>query len=109
MMKQTKPFEMTAICRAARAAALAMIILAGVSAEQAIAAEPTKGKAKALPACESMRGVEMKMCLECHELPTYRRPGCEQRVFWTTCKGKRLFTDEFCKMHQDSGPPQQVR
>lgn len=55
--------------------------------------------------CAPLTGVERKICVECANEAAFRRLGCEQRVFWTTCRGKRLFDDPFCRAHQDRGPP----
>lgn len=33
----------------------------------------------------------------------FKRIACQQRVFWTACKGKRLFQDAYCRTHQDQG------
>jgi hypothetical protein len=56
-------------------------------------------------ACVSLKGIEQRICVECDKVPLYKRIGCQQRVFWTTCKGKRLIEDSYCQMHQDLGPP----
>jgi hypothetical protein len=67
-------------------------------------------RGRAVPAaCQATQGVERKMCIECGDAPIHRRIGCEQRVFWTTCKGKRLINDPYCKTHQDKGPPAAVQ
>jgi hypothetical protein len=55
--------------------------------------------------CARLDGVERKICVECDGIAFFKRIGCQQRVFWTTCKGKRLFEDAYCQMHQDGGPP----
>ena len=55
--------------------------------------------------CADMSGVERKICVECDGVAFFKRIGCQQRVFWTTCKGKRLFEDGYCQMHQEKGPP----
>lgn len=55
--------------------------------------------------CADMKGVERKICIECDGIAFFKRIGCQQRVFWTTCKGKRLFEDGYCQMHQEKGPP----
>lgn len=64
--------------------------------------------AKPLPipqSCATMKGVERKICVECEGVAFFKKIGCQQRVFWTTCKGKRLFEDSYCQSHQDQGPP----
>jgi hypothetical protein len=91
------------------AIAIGIIIFAAAASLPAPAGDLAKRKAPVIPeACREKQGVELKMCLECSDVPIYRRPGCDQRVFWTTCKGKRLLTDEFCKTHEHKGPPQAV-
>jgi hypothetical protein len=88
----------------------AMIACAALLAAPAMALAQAKPKnSPAVPeACRPMVGVERQMCVECNDKPFYKKVGCEQRVFWTTCKGKRLINDEFCKLHQDKGPPAAV-
>ena len=91
------------------------VMAAGAMAGSAGAAEPsttkastTKPVAKAVSipeACTRMKGVERKICVECDGVSFFKRIGCQQRVFWTTCKGKRLFEDSYCQSHQDQGPP----
>lgn len=56
-------------------------------------------------ACTTLAGVERRICVECEGVEMFRRIGCQQRVFWTACKGKRLFEDPYCRTHQDKGPP----
>jgi len=55
--------------------------------------------------CAKTSGVERQICIECDREPIYKRIGCQQRVFWSTCKGKRLLSDSYCQTHQDQGPP----
>jgi hypothetical protein len=90
-----------------------LFVLAGASLP-AVAAEPAKETRKAsktaqaapIPqGCARLDGVERKICVECDGVAFFKRIGCQQRVFWTTCKGKRLFEDAYCQMHQDGGPP----
>jgi hypothetical protein len=101
----------------------ALLIIGGGMPESVGAAEPSAstpsatkpaartGKtpvAKAAPvpeACTGKRGVERKICVECEGVPFFKRIGCQQRVFWTTCRGKRLFEDSYCQANQDQGPP----
>ena len=98
----------------------AAVMAAGCMVGVAGAAEPsttkpsttkpstTKPVAKAVSiaeACTRLKGVERKICVECDGVPFFKRIGCQQRVFWTTCKGKRLFEDSYCQSHQDQGPP----
>ncbi len=98
--------------------ALACLFALGGASSPAIAAEPGKVPAKetrkdsraarAAPipqGCARLEGVERKICVECDGIAFFKRIGCQQRVFWTTCKGKRLFEDAYCQMHQDGGPP----
>jgi hypothetical protein len=89
---------------------LFMFVLAVGSAPARAAdakAKPTK-TAPIPAACQDKPGVEQKICVQCGELPIFKRIGCEQRVFWTTCKGMRLVKDPYCQMHQDKGPPAPV-
>jgi hypothetical protein len=56
-------------------------------------------------ACTPLKGVERRICVECDSVAMFKRIGCQQRVFWSACKGKRLFEDPYCQAHQDKGPP----
>jgi hypothetical protein len=70
--------------------------------------QPARQAARPQPipqGCADMKGVERKICIECDGIAFFKRIGCQQRVFWTTCKGKRLFEDGYCQMHQEKGPP----
>ena len=69
---------------------------------------PAKKAAPIPAACQDKPGVEQKICVECDGLPLYKRIGCEQRVFWTTCKGMRLIKDPYCQIHKEGGPPAPV-
>lgn len=65
-----------------------------------------KRAARPVPqACTSKKGVERRICVECDGVEMFKRIGCQQRVFWSACKGKRLFQDPYCEAHQDQGPP----
>ena len=92
----------------------AAVLAVGSTSGPASAAEPAAQKPAARPAaqpaplpqaCADKQGVERKICVECDGVSLFKRIGCQQRVFWTTCKGKRLFEDSYCQMHQDQGPP----
>ena len=87
---------------------------ASIAVEPAIqlaqATPQSQGKRAARPApvpqaCTSLRGVERRICVECDGVEMFKRIGCQQRVFWSACKGKRLFEDPYCRTHQDQGPP----
>jgi hypothetical protein len=84
---------------------------AGAGKQRAQAKQPAPSKAAPArkaptpPHCAGMVGVEQKICVECGGVPYFKRIGCQQRVFWTSCKGKRLFEDSYCQMNQDQGPP----
>ena len=41
--------------------------------------------------------------VQCADVPIYKRVVCEQKVFWSLCKGKRLFTDAYCQQNQSLG------
>jgi hypothetical protein len=70
------------------------------------AAKPKPAKPVPVPAaCTDTIGVERRICIECDSVPIYKRIGCQQRVFWSECKGKRLLTDAYCQTHEDRGPP----
>ena len=76
------------------------------AAKKPVAKKPVAKAAKPVPeACGRMIGVERAICIECDGIAFFKRIGCQQRVFWTQCKGKRLFEDSYCQMHQDRGPP----
>jgi hypothetical protein len=51
--------------------------------------------------CAELAGVQRQICVECNGVALHMRVVCHQRVFWTTCKGKRLFEDSYCQSLQD--------
>jgi hypothetical protein len=51
--------------------------------------------------CADLAGVQRQICVECNGVALHMRVVCHQRVFWTTCKGKRLFEDSYCQSLQD--------
>jgi hypothetical protein len=51
--------------------------------------------------CADLAGVQRQICVECDGVALHMRVVCHQRVFWTTCKGKRLFEDSYCQSLQD--------
>ncbi|NLD53962.1 MAG: hypothetical protein GX652_04800 [Burkholderiaceae bacterium] len=53
--------------------------------------------------CRGLQGVSREVCVQCAEVPIYKRVVCEQKVFWSLCKGKRLFTDAYCQQNQSLG------
>src|SRR5690606_21028734 len=76
------------------------------SAESKPAARPVADAAKPVPeACARMIGVERAICIECDGIAFFKRVGCQQRVFWSNCKGKRLLQDSYCQMHENRGMP----
>lgn len=55
--------------------------------------------------CADLTGVQRQICVECDGVALHKRVVCQQRVFWTTCKGKRLFEDAYCQSLQETGRP----
>lgn len=53
--------------------------------------------------CRGLDGVSRDVCVRCADVPIYKRVVCEQKAFWTLCKGKRLFTDVYCQQNQSLG------
>jgi hypothetical protein len=53
--------------------------------------------------CRGLQGVAMQVCVQCADVPIYKRIVCQQKVFWSACKGKRLFTDSYCQQNQTPG------
>src|SRR5690606_6454825 len=53
--------------------------------------------------CRGLEGVSREVCVQCADVPIYKRVVCEQKVFWSLCKGKRLFTDSYCQQNQSLG------
>ncbi|MBA3800976.1 MAG: hypothetical protein H0X18_18155 [Geodermatophilaceae bacterium] len=105
---------------AAEPGAASAAALTGESATAPVVVEPaiqlaqatpqSQGKRAARPApvpraCTSLNGVQRRICVECDGVQMFKRIGCQQRVFWNACKGKRLFEDPYCQAHQDQGPP----
>jgi hypothetical protein len=85
---------------------------AGTAAAQAAsigqpAAQPTGPTAGTLADapydCRGLEGVSREVCAQCAQVPIYKRVVCEQKVFWSVCKGKRLFTDAYCQQNQSLG------
>ena len=92
------------------AASAAESDLADPAVRLAQASPPSQGNRVARPsrvpqACTRLKGVERRICVECDGVQVFKRIGCQQRVFWSACKGKRLFEDPYCQAHQDQGPP----
>jgi hypothetical protein len=123
-MKSIRP---AAMLLAARLVASAFLIgsLAGVAPAAAAESSPTakqparpkpsgkpagpaKQAAQPVPipqGCANLAGVQRQICVECDGVALHMRVVCHQRVFWTTCKGKRLFEDSYCQSLQDGGRP----
>lgn len=68
------------------------------------AAGPARQASKPVPipqGCADLAGVQRQICVECDGVALHMRVVCHQRVFWTTCKGKRLLEDSYCQSLQD--------
>ena len=74
------------------------------SAPQAQPATQASGPRAEVPGdCRGLEGVSRDVCVQCADVPIYKRVVCEQKVFWSLCKGKRLFTDAYCQQNQSLG------
>ena len=54
--------------------------------------------------CADLAGVQREICVECDGVALHMRVVCHQKVFWRTCKGKRLFEDSYCQTHENRAP-----
>lgn len=82
---------------------LATGLLAAAAPALAQTAAPG-GSAAAPQACAAKAGVERQICVECSGLDLWRRIGCEQRTFWTLCKGTRWMNDPYCRTNREPEP-----
>ena len=53
--------------------------------------------------CRGLDGVSRDVCVQCADVPIYKRVVCEQKVFWSLCKGRRLFSDAYCQQNESPG------
>src|SRR5690606_10829778 len=66
--------------------------------------KPVAGRPADVPYdCRGLQGVSRDVCVQCADVPIYKRVVCEQKAFWSLCKGKRLFTDAYCQQNQSLG------
>ena len=71
------------------------------------AAGPAAEAARPVPipqGCADLAGVQREICVECDGVALHMRVVCHQKVFWRTCKGKRLFEDRYCQTHDNQAP-----
>ena len=71
------------------------------------AAGPAAEAARPVPipqGCADLAGVQREICIECDGVALHMRVVCHQKVFWRTCKGKRLFEDRYCQTHDNQAP-----
>ena len=68
------------------------------------AAGPAREPSRPVPipqGCADLAGVHRQICIECDSVALHKRVICQQQVFWTTCKGKRLLEDSYCQSLQE--------
>ena len=71
------------------------------------AAGPAAEAARPVPipqGCADLAGVQREICIECDGVALHMRVVCHQKVFWRTCKGKRLFEYRYCQTHDNQAP-----
>lgn len=85
-----------------RVGMVAMLFAWTAAAQPAAAQTAAPRPQSPMPAaCAAKSGVEQAICAECASQDLWRRIGCEQRVFWTLCKGTRWMNDPYCRTNRE--------
>ena len=84
----------------ARLGVLAVTVMASAATPGVAQTAPTRPASATESACTPLAGVEREICIQCSRLNPWQRIGCEQRTYWTLCKGSRWMNDPYCRTNR---------
>jgi len=84
-----------------RLGAVAVMLTTSAAAPVVAQTAPSRPGAGTESGCAQLAGVEREICIQCARLNAWQRIGCEQRTYWTLCKGSRWINDPYCRTNRD--------